>query len=211
MRVSYLSVGRWGGGSAVSPPRKERALRPSSQPTWSRQGRQGRDLRSPLPLPFPRFPHHPCCLLPTPSPCQLQGLGLGAWTLRPSGSVPATLAPSSSGCLQLQGPGDCPTRSGPRAWPGGGGALLSSSWDQGAPSTLDPCPSPPIQLLVALGGGSQRLGSRNLPRPLPVPQSPCRFWVGGGLGTLTPEGGQEGRDKARLGAQPQGTPGTWDW
>lgn len=178
LRVSSLCVGRWGGRSAGSPPGKERALRPSSPITWHRRwGGQGGHGGAPRLPPTPANP-----IIPLPAARSgPRGLDSPPLWLHACSSCPSC-PPPSSGRLQLQGPGDCPARSSPGAWPGGGGALLSSSWDQGAPATSDPRPSPPVQLLAALRGGSQSPGGRNLPRAAPA-GAPVSLLVPGGRGS----------------------------
>lgn len=111
--------------------------------------------------------------------------------------------PSSSGCLQLQGPGDC------LALCGGGAPVLFPG--PGCPLPSQTRSRPPSPAAGCSRKREAKAGPRSLPGlPLPAPPPPCRFGVGGGPGPLTREGGQPGGDKARLGSQPLGNCRTLD-
>lgn len=154
-------VGRWGwrGSSERLQQGKEG---PPPQLAADR-GRQVRDLGSPQ-------------AAPQPPPCQLRDPGLGAWTPRPAGSVPAPPAPSCP--LQLW----LPAVTGP--W-----GLSCPLWGRGSP-VLFPRPGCPLQSQTRsqppspAAGCSRKqeakAGPRSLPGlPCPRPRLPVDSgWAG---------------------------------
>lgn len=156
-------------------------------PACSRQGETGQRPGTPR-------------AAPQPPPCQLQDAasvpGLPA-PLAPRLHLLPPPVPSSSGCLQLQGPGDC------LALCGGGAPVLFPG--PGCPLPSQTRSRPPSPAAGCSRKREAKAGPRSLPGlPLPAPPPPCRFGVGGGPGPLTREGGQPGGDKARLGSRPLG-------